>query len=72
MSDTTPRRAPGRPKGTTDPDARRKIVAVRLSNEELAKARMLGSGNASLGMRIALKCHGASTAEQLRAMDDAR
>jgi len=70
-NNTNTRRAPGRPKGSTDPNARRRNVAVRLSDEEIAKARMLGNGNASLGMRIALKCHGASTAEQLRAMDAA-
>jgi len=62
----------GRPKGSTDPDARRHQVNVRLSDAELAKARMLGNGNSSLGMRIALQRHGLSTLDQLRAMDDAR
>jgi len=62
----------GRPKGSTDPDARRHQVNVRLSDAEIAKALMLGNGNASLGMRIALQRHGLSTLEKLQAMGDAR
>jgi len=63
------RHGAGRPKGSTDPDARRHQANVRLSDAEMAKARMLGNGNASRGMRLALQCHGMNAAAALKILN---
>ena len=44
----------GRPVGTVKPESKRQLVAVRLSDEERAKAETIGEGNASAGLRKAL------------------
>lgn len=44
----------GRKPGSTKPESRRQLVAVRLSSDERAKAEMIGNGNASAGLRTAL------------------
>ena len=45
----------GRPAGSTKPDSRKRQVNVRLSDEETVKAERLGGGNASAGLREALR-----------------
>lgn len=48
------REGAGRKPGSSKPDSRRQLVAVRLSDEERAKAETIGEGNASAGLRKAL------------------
>lgn len=44
----------GRKPGYRKPDAKRRAVCLRLTEEEYALAVRLGSGNASAGLRTAL------------------
>lgn len=61
MSDDNPkthggrRQGAGRPTGSAKPESRGLQVNVRLTDDEFAKALALGNGNASEGIRLALK-----------------
>lgn len=48
----------GRPVGTTKADSRSKLVAVRLTDEERARAEKIGNGSTSAGIRRALNAFG--------------
>ena len=50
-----PRPGAGRPTGTKKPGSRPRQVNARLSDLELAQAEALGDGNASEGLRVALR-----------------
>jgi hypothetical protein len=50
MTTEQPKRGPGRPPGKERPHT----VSVKLSDAELAKAELLGSGKPGVGLRTAL------------------
>ena len=54
MTHGGPRPGAGRKPGSVKPQTRRRLVAVRLDDAEMAKAISLGHGNASRGIRTAL------------------
>lgn len=45
----------GRPPNSRNPQTRRNVVSLRLSDEELAQAKDLGQGQAGPGLREALR-----------------
>ena len=54
MTSCGKRKGAGRPVGSTKPGGRSIVFPVRLNDEERDKAKLIGNGNASAGLRLAL------------------